>query len=150
MTIGFYIPLRRGKDFVGVIKVPNQLTLDERKGNSPEQPWLRQINCVGACSCVCTCVCLPMLYSGNNLRSWTPCFFGIPVSLAQSWPHRGGWPACKPQQPDRLTFPSAEIIMYTALYSAFIWLLEDQTQVLMLASEALYQWSSLSNPSWSL
>lgn len=30
--------MRRGKDFVGVIKVPNQLTLDERKGNSPEQP----------------------------------------------------------------------------------------------------------------
>lgn len=38
MTIGFYIPLRRGKDVVGVIKVPNQLSLDERKGNSPEQP----------------------------------------------------------------------------------------------------------------
>lgn len=38
-------------------------------------------------------------------------FFGIAVSLAQSRPHRGGWPACKPQRSDWLTLPCAEIIM---------------------------------------
>lgn len=69
MTIGFYIPLPREKDFVGVIKVPNQLTLDERKGNSPEQPW--QTGKVCGCMFMCLYMCVPA-YVVFREQPWEP------------------------------------------------------------------------------